>query len=315
MIIRKKGVKFYYVYKSLAHPENNGYVPPVTLKERLMHIAEAKRQLGTRIHWICDSMDNKLKHALGDRPNSEFVIDPDGKIVVARQWSSPNDLRTDLERLVGAVRRTTSIAELGMKPPEPPKTAPKGIVPRLSLPSGMTPVVSQSISDDPDEPFYVKLRAEVSQDYFSTGYGKLYLGLFLDPLYQVHWNNQAMPVIYEIESVDGVVAMSEQGEGPEVKVKADADPREFLLDLCSETRSQESAEITIKIKYFACDDAETFCKPVSQTYRITLERDRDGGSRRSSRGRGGRQPGSFGRPPGSDRRGNNRSRQNLRLMR
>ena len=28
-------------------------------------------------------MDNRLKHALGDRPNSEFVIDPAGKVVEA----------------------------------------------------------------------------------------------------------------------------------------------------------------------------------------------------------------------------------------
>ena len=43
--------------------------------------------------------------------------------------------------------------------------------------------------------------------------------------------------------------------------------------------------------------SETFCKPVSQTYRITLERDRDGGSRRSSGSRGVRPTGgrSFGR--------------------
>ena len=58
-----------------------------------MHVAEAKRTLGSRIPWICDTMENDLKHALGDRPNSEFVVDPDGKIVVSRSWSSPSDLR------------------------------------------------------------------------------------------------------------------------------------------------------------------------------------------------------------------------------
>ena len=48
-----------------------------------MHVDEAKRTLGSRIPWICDNMDNDLKHALCNRPNSEFIIDPDGKIVVA----------------------------------------------------------------------------------------------------------------------------------------------------------------------------------------------------------------------------------------
>jgi hypothetical protein len=53
-----KGVKFYYLYKSLAHPELLGYVGPVTFEERLMHIQEAKRTLGSEITWLCDTMSN-----------------------------------------------------------------------------------------------------------------------------------------------------------------------------------------------------------------------------------------------------------------
>ena len=263
-------------------------MPPLTLEERLLHVAEAKRKLNTQFQWICDSMNNDLKHALGDRPNSEFVVDPEGRIVVARQWSDPQALRGDLEKLIGVVPRPTSVADLDMKPLAPPKTAAKGIVPRLKLPTGMTPVFAKPIYSSNDEPFYVKLRAEVDDDYFRTGTGRLYIGMFPDPLYQVHWNNEAMPVIYEIESSDGVVVASEYGEGPEVDVKADADPREFLLDLCTDSENREPATFTIKVKYFACDDAETFCKPVSQTYQVVIERDRDGGSRRNSSSRGRR---------------------------
>ena len=82
-----KGVKFYYLYKSLAHPGLMGYVGPVTLKERLMQIQEAKRTLGMEIPWLCDTMGNDLKHAIGDASNSEYVLDPQGKIVRARDWS------------------------------------------------------------------------------------------------------------------------------------------------------------------------------------------------------------------------------------
>ena len=263
-----------------------------------MHVAEAKEKLGTRINWICDSMGNVLKHALGDRPNSEFVFDPNGKLVVARQWSSPTDLRADLEELVGPVRRETTIADLNMKPLAPPKTAATGIVPRVTLPGQMTPVLAEPVMEASSEPFYVKLRAEVDADFFRTGQGQLYLGFFLDPLYKVHWNNTAMPVVFEVESTTGIIAADDSGEGPNVEVDADADPREFLLDLCDDTvaGSREPHEIVIKVRYFACDDAETFCKPVSQTYRITLERDLDGGSRRTAGSRGGRSPGgrSFG---------------------
>ncbi|HIK90518.1 MAG TPA: hypothetical protein EYG03_00795 [Planctomycetes bacterium] len=268
-----------------------------------MHVAEAKEKLGTRINWICDSMDNVLKHALGDRPNSEFVFDPDGNLVVSRQWSNPSDLRADLEGLVGAVRRETTIADLNMRPLAPPKTAATGIVDRVKLPGQMTPVLTEPMMEASSEPFYVKLRAEVDADFFRTGHGQLYIGFFLDPLYKVHWNNRAMPVVFEVESTTGIIVADDSVEGPDVEVDADADPREFLLDLCDDVAGDSRAphEIVIKVRYFACDDAETFCKPVSQTYRITLERDRDGGSRRTSGRRGPRPPGggSFGGGPGA----------------
>ena len=70
-----RGVRFYYVYKALAHPEQNGYVRPYTLQERLAHVKEARRTLGSGFTWICDAIDNPIKHALGNAPNSEFVID------------------------------------------------------------------------------------------------------------------------------------------------------------------------------------------------------------------------------------------------
>lgn len=266
----------------------------MTLDERLLHVAEAKDKLGTRINWICDSMDNVLKHALGDRPNSEFVFDPDGRLVVARQWSNPSELRADLEELVGPVQRMTTRSDLNMKPLAPRKTAATGIVPRITLPGQMTPVLSEPVMEASDEPFYVKLRAEVDADFFRNGRGSLYLGFFLDPLYKVHWNNKAMPVVFEVQSTSGIIVADNSGEGQDVDVDADADPREFLVDLCDDTvpgGRDEPHEIMIKVRYFACDDAETFCKPVSQTYRITLEHDRDGGSRRSTGSRGFRPTG------------------------
>ena len=289
-------MNFYYIYKALAHPENNGYVAPFTLDERLMHVAEAKKQLGTRFQWICDSMENDLKHALGDRPNSEFVIDPEGKIVVARQWSSPRDLRADLEEIVGTVDRPTTVADIGMKPMEPPKTAPKGVVPRVKLPGQMSPVLVEPIVEDEQntEPFYAKLRAEVDSGFARNGDGKLYLGFFLDPLYKVHWNNRAAPVTFAISDHSGVVVRAQSGRAPDVKIDADADPREFLLDLSDDTDDPQPRgrqEFILTVRYFACDDAETFCKPMTQKYRVTLNRDRDGGSRRSSGSR--RSPGRF----------------------
>ena len=126
-----KGVKFFYIYKALAHPETNGYVAPFDLKERLLHVKEAKKKLGTKFSWICDTMKNDLKHALGDCPNSEFVIDPRGRVVRKRVWSRPAELRRDLEKLVGRVDKPTRVGDLNLPRLRPAEQARKGVVPRL----------------------------------------------------------------------------------------------------------------------------------------------------------------------------------------
>ena len=110
-------MQFIYVYKALAHPETNGYISPFTLEERLMHVREAEKKLGSQVMWIGDTMENDLKHAFGDAPNSEFVIDPDGKVVRKRVWSRPGELREDLEQLIGPVDRPTAVADLDMPRP------------------------------------------------------------------------------------------------------------------------------------------------------------------------------------------------------
>lgn len=293
-----KGVKFHYIYKALAHPENNGYVAPFNLKERLMHVAEAKKTLGSRIEWICDSMDNDLKHALGDRPNSEFVIGPDGKILISRSWSSPSQLRTDLEGLVGKIENPTSIADLKMKTLPPPSKAQSGIVTRIQLPGQMSPL--KITPSESKTPHYVKLRAESSGE-------KIYLGFFLDRLYKVHWNNKAPVLEYSIEAPEGVTVTPDSGQGPKVAADADTDPREFLIEVSG--RSNEPLKLTVK--YFACDDAETFCIPVTQEYLVSFERDRDGGSRRAS---GSGRPSRGGPPQGISSRGGAQAGDRMRQM-
>ena len=74
-----KGVQFFYIYKPLAHPELNNYVSPFTIGERIMHVREAKRRLGSSITWLADTMDNVYHEAMGQTPNSELIIAPDGR--------------------------------------------------------------------------------------------------------------------------------------------------------------------------------------------------------------------------------------------
>ncbi len=173
-----KGVRFYYIYKALAHPELDGYITPFTLEERLMHVAEAQHKLGSEVTWPCDTMANEAKHALGDAPNSEFIFDPEGRLVVRRRWSDPAALRQDLARLVGPAESRTQVSDLNLPSPPPPERAPTGVVPRLEVPWGMIPLKSEPIPDEKETPFYAKLRVEAERSLLQEGKGKLYLGFF-----------------------------------------------------------------------------------------------------------------------------------------
>jgi hypothetical protein len=141
----------------------------------------------------------------------------------------------------------------------------------------MTPLKVQT--DQPKgNPAYMKLRAEGSSD------GKLYLGFFVDPIHKVHWNNLAGPVQVEVNG--------ETHTGPKVQEKADADPREFVIDIGDDP-------VNVTLKYVACDDKETWCRKLTQTFVVTQERDPDAGRVSGQRpvqrlelgaGRGGQRP-------------------------
>lgn len=288
-----KDVKFYYIYKSLAHPETNGYITPYSLQDRLLHVKEAERRLGSTIPWICDTMENDLKHTLGDAPNSEYIIDPKGVIVRKRRWSNPQQLRKDLEELVGPVEKITTIADLTLKTIPPPKVAPTGIVPRIPLPGPMQAI--RVIPGESKTPFYVKLRAEASPQLLSRGEGSLYLAFHMDPIYKVHWNNLATPPTFTITAHDGLKVTPSEGKGPKVKEEADIDPREFLINV--QQNDPKANRFTLEIRYFACNDEKGWCKPVTQKYEVVLVPDRDGGRRFAA---GGRRPNPGNRPvPGN----------------
>jgi hypothetical protein len=169
------------------------------------------------------------------------------------------------------VDNPTTVDDIGMKYMEPPKTAPQGIVPRLQRPGEMSSINLQPLSRGLP-PFYVKLDVKVEALPSANGIRKLYLGLFLGQLYEVHWNNQLSPVSFEIAASDGVEVSPRAGNGPQVDQQADADPREFLVDVSGSSEQP----LTVKVQYTACGDAETFCQPVTQYHHVFLERDRGG---------------------------------------
>lgn len=272
-----KDVQFFYVYKSLAHPEINSFVSPVTKEERLMHIAEFGRRTNSQMPWLCDTMENELATAVGGAPNGEYILDPEGKLIVKRFWSNPETLRADLAGLVGEVQPATKVADIDVEFAVESRDIASGVLEPLALPAGLAPVKTEAVIED-ETPFFVKLRAEASREVVGqgSGRGKLYLGVYLDPIYKVHWNNEAGRVQIKIEANDGILLTETLLESPEMEVPADIDPRQFLLDI-SARHVDDPLEITLS--YIACDDAETFCIPVTQKYRVTLVRDTKGGSR------------------------------------
>jgi hypothetical protein len=271
-----KGVQFFYVYKSLAHPEYNNYVTPYSLEERLMHVREAEKVIGSRFTWICDDMTNDLMDAMGKAPNSEFLINPKGRVVSRRVWSDPVQMRKDLEEVIGPVKNPTKISDLDMPEITPAGKVARGIAPRVEMPGPMRPLIIEPL-DAGRYPYYVKLRAEASDDFVGgdADSGKLYLGFHLDPLYHVHWNNDAKPLEYALTVSKGTSVTPLNGKAVDLEEPADADPREFLLDI--ET-GEDRGPIDVQVRYFACDDDNTFCLPVKQSYRVKLERDVNGGS-------------------------------------
>ncbi len=272
-----KGVKFFFIYKTLAHPELAGdYIQPFTLAERLAHAKQADKQLGATIPWIVDAMDNRLKRALGDRPNSEFVVNPEGIIVRKRAWSHPAQVRKDLEELVGPVERITREEDVHLKLELPLKApAARGVVPRIRRPQ-MQAIVMEPQIEPQGKPFFAKLRAEADADLLKDGTGKLYIGFHLDPFHEGHWNNLTKPLSFKLEAPEGMKIDKLAAEAAKVEAVSDTDPREFLLNV--EAWPAEVA-LSLTVTYSACVGEES-CHVVKQAYILHRKRDIDGGGAR-----------------------------------
>lgn len=269
-------MKFFFVYKTLAHPELVGdYVQPFTLDERRAHARQAEKELGATVPWLVDAVDNRLKHALGDRPNSEFILDPKGKVVRKRAWSNPAQVRKDLEELVGKVDKVTKESDVKLKLELPLKAAAeRGVVPRIKRPR-MQAIEMEPVIDPKAPPFYAKLRAEADPELLRAGKGQLYLGFHIDPFHDGHWNNLTPPLKYKLELPAGAKVAKAAGEAAKVLAVSDTDPREFLLDVEAWPADKP---IKLTVTYSAC--VKEACHALKQEYVLHLRRDKDGGGAR-----------------------------------
>lgn len=286
-------VAFVYLYKSLAHPENGRWIQPFTIEERLSQVKSAATDLKTRIPFICDPMDNSVSTALGGSPNAAYVVQRDGTIDYVSGWADGAQLRTALNTIVGATETVSTPEEIGVPAFSRPYRNTGTVVPRVEVSGTMSPLRTRPA--DSEEPFYVKLRVEAEPQLLQGSPGKLYVGVHLDPVHGVHWNNLVDPVTFTMKTPEGVEIAPLTWTGPKVEAATDSDPREVLLDVAG---WPEGSEVTFDVTYYACSEKEGWCKAVTQSYVVSLERDRSAGMAQGRWERGGARGQGGGQAPG-----------------
>ncbi len=282
---RDKGVQFYFLYQSLTHPENWGFVQPTSIQERFAQVEYAKELLQTSIAWLTDTMDNEMKQYFGMTPNSQFVFDRNGKIVHRSSWGRGSSLRESLEKLVGPSDQVTTVADLNLPKFGSHKTSiansqlePQrldGTAVPLRVAAGGEDASIEGIEsrDYGESNRYVKLRPEADQKLVQTGTGQLYLGFRQDPVLGAAWNNLATPPRYRI-TAEGATVTPAMAEAPKLSVEHDTDPREFLVDV---KNWKAGTPIKVEIQYFACNEEKGWCEAVGQEFTVWLEQDKTAG--------------------------------------
>jgi hypothetical protein len=266
-------VEFFYIYRYLAHPENNGYLQPFHIMERARQARIANQLLKTRIPWLLDTMENATAKALEqeENRNSIFIYSSDGIQRFAGPITDASTFRKALENLAGA-----PASEVNTTPPSAPKLKPINLKPaevvnRIAfntlresfLPLEVFPQKSRFS-------FYAKLRAEANETLLKSGNGKIYLGFHIDPLYDMEWNNRKDPLNYRVRAPMGVLVPS-SGRAPYIAdPTADSEPREFILDA---RQLDMSKPLSIKVEYYVKSSNGRQRKKVSQSYLVYLKAD------------------------------------------
>ncbi|MDF7825328.1 hypothetical protein P4B35_14985 [Pontiellaceae bacterium B12227] len=271
-----KGIRFYYIYRHLKHPENNGYVRPYQIKERARHAQLAKEQLLTAVPWAYDGMDNAASKALAPEGTSNvFVFSKTGEEIYQGSISEPDSLREVLIGLAGAVTQPYSIEALPSPTLQPVNAAESKLVPRPKVSVATDKFKPLQISPkESRSPFYVKARIEASEELLSSGDGKLYLGFHIDPLYRVEWNNLGEPLKYVLKTPQGVVAPSINSAARVSAAATDAEPREFILQA---RKLDLNKPLNLQVTYSVHTAAKRNIEVVQQ-YTIFLAADAFGGN-------------------------------------
>lgn len=90
---------FYILYVREAHPGGN-YPAQKSLSDKLQHAADLKHleRVGRAI--LVDNVEGTVHRDYGMRPNSVYVIGRDGIILFRADWNAPEEVKTQLNRLL-----------------------------------------------------------------------------------------------------------------------------------------------------------------------------------------------------------------------
>jgi len=293
------GVQFFYVYKSLRHPELDGMVEPQNLQERLLHIAKAKQTLRTSAPWIADSMDDSIRKSLGAGANSIYLVSPEGEILMGLSRLDGTRLRKALETHVGPVAKPTTIADLDL--PRVERQRPAENVEsdyRVVRPEGL--VILDSTPGAANETHYVKLRVEAEPALIETGKGRLFLGFYPDPILGAHWNNLTEPMKYSLTLPTGVTATPQEARAAKGEGDHDSEPRQFWVDIDS---AEPFDSLELAYHYYGCTD--TVCLALTHKYSVKLKA-AENGARTFGFNRGQKGAGRGGKGKGRNAKGERR---------
>jgi len=261
---RSQSVKFYFLQSYNLQPENNGYLKPFTLKERLKQIEKAKEVLGTTFPWVCDGMDHPFAKALSLETNNLFVFNNRAEILFAGDVFNFKDFRRALASAAGVptgrVRRRV-FSQIPAK-----RKIKSSYIKRVFLHESEKFKPLQIIPAGSRRPYFAKLRVEANKKLRTTKNGKILLSFRLDPLYSVKWNNLGSATLqYSIKVPRGCAISPSRDQAKKAKVVADTDPREFLLDV---RKWSGKTDLVLTVKYPIILKKPTRTRLIEQQYII-----------------------------------------------
>lgn len=290
-------IQFFYFYKSLRHPELDGFVEAQNIQERLLQLAAVREKLQTTVPWISDTIDDSMRLGLGSNSQSVFLISPEGEVLYGNGRIVREDLREALSKVLGKPKTVTQVSDLNLptmkRNSRPPNEDSKLGVKRED---GLT-IVSTKPSK-PNETYYVKLRAEADEALIKTGNGRLFLGFYPDPIHKAYWNNLTPPMRYTITTPDGITASPAQASAEQGEGESDRLPRQFWVDIKSDSKRKE---FLLQLDYYGC--TPDMCMALTHEYTVVLE-DENRGARTAGMNRGNRGQRGRGESARGGRQGN-----------